>query len=105
MGQNSMQIRGANGSILDAIQQPAVDHLEAAVLNQQLRHDNPVLDWCASNAVTVPDPSGARKLAKDRAIERIDGLVALTMALGLYYREPPAFKSVYGERGIVAIDV
>jgi len=84
---------------------PAVDHLEAAVLNNQLRHDNPVLDWCASNAVTVTDPAGARKLAKDRAIEKIDGLVALTMALGLYYREPGEFKSVYEERGIISIDV
>lgn len=84
---------------------PAVDHLEAAVLNGQLQHDNPILDWCASNAVTVTDPAGARKIAKDRAIERVDGLVALTMALGLYYREPPAFESVYSLRGVAAIDV
>lgn len=82
---------------------PAVDHLEAAVLNNQLRHDNPVLDWCASNAVTTTDPAGARKLAKDRAIERIDGLVALTMALGLYYREPPVYESVYMNRGLMTI--
>lgn len=84
---------------------PAVDHLEAAVINRELRHDNPVLDWCASNAVTVQDPAGARKIAKDRAIERVDGLVALTMALGLYNREPPAFKSVYSERGLLSIEV
>jgi len=30
---------------------PAVDALETAILNNSLKHDSPVLDWCASNAV------------------------------------------------------
>ena len=63
------------------------------------------LDWNASNAVAVQDPTGARKLAKDKSIERIDGLVALAMAIGLYNREPPPFKSVYEERGIIMLDL
>jgi len=84
---------------------PAVDAMETAILNKQLRHDSPVLDWCASNAVTVQDPAGARKIAKDKSIERVDGLVALTMAIGLYNREPPPFECVYGpERGLLSID-
>lgn len=67
---------------------PAVDALETAVLRRKLRHSHPILTWCASNAVTTADPAGARKLAKDRSLERIDGLVALAMAIGLHQREP-----------------
>jgi phage terminase large subunit-like protein len=36
---------------------------------------------CAANAVITKDPSGARKLDKSKASGRIDGLVALAMAL------------------------
>jgi len=82
---------------------PAVDHLETAILDGSLRHDSPVLDWNASNAVVTQDPAGARKIAKDKSFDRVDGLVALTMALGLYNREPPPFESVYGERGIITL--
>jgi phage terminase large subunit-like protein len=50
-----------------------------------------VLGWCASNAVLVSDPAGNRKLAKDRATGRIDGIVAHVMACGaaLAEREAP----------------
>jgi phage terminase large subunit-like protein len=68
---------------------PAVDALETAVLQRQLRHGgHPILRWNAANAVVTSDPAGARKLAKDRSRERIDGLAALTMAIGLHQREP-----------------
>ncbi len=69
---------------------PAVDALETAVLAGRLRHDSPVLDWNAANAVVVQDPAGLRKLDKARSVERIDGLVALAMALGIHAREKPA---------------
>lgn len=68
---------------------PAVDALEALILDARLRHDrHPVLTWNVSNAVVTTDPAGARKVAKDKAIERVDGLVALVMAVGLAAREP-----------------
>lgn len=82
---------------------PAVDHLETAILNNSLKHDSPVLDWNASNAVVTQDPAGARKIAKDKSYDRVDGLVALSMALGLLGREPPAFQSVYNDRGIITL--
>ncbi|MCG7985658.1 MAG: terminase large subunit [Candidatus Thiodiazotropha lotti] len=82
---------------------PAVDSLETAIVNKTLRHDSPVLDWMASNAVVVSDPAGARKIAKDKSYEKVDGIVALAMALGLYLREPPRLESVYSERGILTI--
>ena len=62
---------------------PAIDELEALALNGQLRHGaNPVLTWCASNAVVTRDAAGNRKLDKSKATGRIDGLVALAMAVG-----------------------
>lgn len=62
---------------------PAVDELERKLVEAELAHDgNPVLTWCAANAVTTSDPAGNRKIAKDRAIGRVDGIVTLAMAVG-----------------------
>ena len=61
---------------------PAIDQMEALSLNGQMRHGgNPVLTWCASNAVVTRDAAGNRKLDKSRATGRIDGIVALAMAI------------------------
>lgn len=62
---------------------PAVDSFETLLQNNELKHDNnPVLTWCAANAVVVEDPAGNRKVAKDKALGRVDGIVAACMALG-----------------------
>lgn len=62
---------------------PAVDALEAALLNRQLRHGNhPVMNMCAANAVATRDPAGNRKIDKAKSTGRIDGIVALAMAMG-----------------------
>jgi phage terminase large subunit-like protein len=63
---------------------PALRELESLLLSRKLRHgEHPVLTMCAANAVTISDPAGNRKLNKKRAIGRIDGMVALTMAVGV----------------------
>lgn len=63
---------------------PALDHLEAELLNGRIRHgDHPVLTMCAANAVVTRDPTGARKLDKSRATGRIDGLQAMAQAFGV----------------------
>lgn len=62
---------------------PALDEFETLLKNQQLRHDgNPVMTWCAANAVVVFDPAGNRKVSKEKAIGRVDGVVAGIMAIG-----------------------
>lgn len=62
---------------------PALDKLEEYILNGNLRHgDNPLLNMCAINAVAVADPAGNRKLEKRKSTGRIDGIVALAMAVG-----------------------
>lgn len=62
---------------------PALDLLESDMLNGRIRHGaHPVLTMCAANAVVTKDPAGNRKLDKHKATGRIDGMVALAMALG-----------------------
>ena len=61
---------------------PALDALETLALEGRLRHGgHPILTWNAANAVAVRDPAGNRKLDKARGTGRIDGLVALAMAV------------------------
>jgi len=63
---------------------PALDEFERLLINQELRHqDNPVMTWCAFNAITSSDPAGNRKVAKDKATGRVDGIVAAIMAIGI----------------------
>jgi phage terminase large subunit-like protein len=57
--------------------------LEGMVVGQELHHDgNPVMTMCAANAVVVKDPAGNRKLSKEKATGRIDGMVAAVMGGG-----------------------
>lgn len=63
---------------------PALDTLEAELLNARLTHNgNPCLTMAAANAVVTKDPAGGRKLDKSKATSRIDPMVALTMACGV----------------------
>lgn len=62
---------------------PALRELEARLLSRDLKHgNNPLLTMCAANAVVVGE-SGARKFSKEKARGRIDGMVALAMAVGV----------------------
>jgi len=63
---------------------PALRSLESLLLNEKMRHGmHPVLRMCAANAIAQQDPAGNRKLAKDKSSGRIDGMVALAMAVGV----------------------
>jgi len=56
--------------------------LLALVLQQRLHHaDNPVLRWMCDNLVVRMDPAGNVKPDKEKSTEKIDGMVALVMAL------------------------
>src|SRR5882762_11093633 len=65
---------------------PALRELEVSLLNSRLRHGNhPVLTMCAANAKVVGE-SGARKFDKLAVTGRIDGMVALAMAVGVSHK-------------------
>ena len=62
---------------------PALRDLEELLLDGQLVHgDHPVLSMCMANMTIVADHAGNRKPSKRRSSGRIDGAVALLMALG-----------------------
>lgn len=78
---------------------PALRDLEVALLGEKLRHGNhPVLSMCAANAVVESDPAGNRKLSKKSSRGRIDGMVALTMAMSVAVAgDAPAFASPWDD--------
>lgn len=60
----------------------------------------PVLTWMAGNVVASKDAAGNIKPDKARSTEKIDGVVALIMALDRATRHQPEPQSVYETRGI-----
>jgi phage terminase large subunit-like protein len=59
--------------------------LEKLVAGQGLNHaGNPVLRWMCSNILLMTDPAGNIKINKAKSSEKVDGMVALVMALGNY---------------------
>lgn len=63
---------------------PALRELEALLLGRKLRHGmHPVLTMNAANATVQSDPAGNRKFTKAKSSGRIDGMVALAMAVSI----------------------
>jgi phage terminase large subunit-like protein len=63
---------------------PALRDLESELLASRIVHGgHPVLTMCAANAVVSKDPAGSRKLDKAKSRGRIDGMIALAMAMGV----------------------
>lgn len=72
------------------------------VLARKIAHGaNPVLRWMANNAVVRQDPAGNIKLDKGKSTEKIDGVVALVMALDLAIRNAnDNTGSIYDQRDV-----
>ena len=74
--------------------------LEKLILSGKIGHGgNPVLTWMADNVVASQDPAGNIKPDKKKSTERIDGIVALIMALDRALRNVDE-RSVYLNRGL-----
>jgi len=82
---------------------PCVELLEALLLDKRIRHGaHPVLTWNVSNAVAEKDPAGAKKPTKNKSHGRIDGLVAMMMALRMWELNKGEIKSLYDDLEFVA---
>lgn len=76
---------------------PAIDSLEELLLNEQLAHGgNPVLTMCMDNARIEKDAAGNRKMNKAKATGRIDGAVALSMAVGVMHQQAETTEITQG---------
>ena len=63
---------------------PALRDLEQVLLEGEVAQGNhQVLSMCVANTVIALDDAGNRKPSKKRSVGRIDGLVALAMAIGV----------------------
>ena len=61
---------------------PATDALEIAIMERKpCMKNSSALNWNMANAVATTDSAGNRRLDKDKAVFRIDGAVALAMAM------------------------
>ena len=80
--------------------------LEALLAGRRIRHrGNPVTRWMVSNVTVSQDPAGNMKPDRARSAEKIDGVVAMLMALGrsIVHRGAVEPASVYEERGLVVL--
>jgi phage terminase large subunit-like protein len=74
------------------------------VLEGKIAHGgNEPLRWMMDNIFIKTDPAGNIKPDKEKSTERIDGAVALIMALDRALRNQRNDESVYNERGIIVI--
>lgn len=77
---------------------------ERRLLARKIRHGgNPVLRWMADNVAVKQDPAGNLKPDKASSQGKIDGIVALVMALDRAMRHEKPQQSVYEDRGILVL--
>jgi phage terminase large subunit-like protein len=95
-GQLALQLEG-DGLVCVEIRQSfqmlsePTKRLIALVVDRQIvQPDHPVLTWNVDNLTVKTDASGNLRPDKSTALERIDGAVALIMALAVWLRQPKA---------------
>jgi phage terminase large subunit-like protein len=80
-------------------------HFESLVIAKTLIHfNNPVLRWMAGNVAVETDAAGNLKPTKAKSTEKIDGIVAAIMAIGIALSDDTGdTESVYESRGIIML--
>ena len=82
---------------------PPTKELMRLVLERKLNHGgHPVLRWNMDNAYVRTDPAGNQKIDKQKSTEKVDGAVALVMALDRAMKNQNG-SSVYDTRGLLLI--
>lgn len=84
---------------------PPTKELYNLVLSQRIAHGgHPVLEWMMDNVVVRKDPAGNIKPDKEKSSEKIDGVVAMIMALSrAIINGNNDGASVYDSRGLLVI--
>jgi phage terminase large subunit-like protein len=78
--------------------------LEALVLAKRFHHDgDPVLAWMVSNVVCHTDAKDNIYPRKERPENKIDGVIAVLMALGRALAQPITQASVYESEGLFTL--
>jgi|TARA_R100000482_G_scaffold118785_1_gene63057 phage terminase large subunit-like protein len=75
--------------------------LERLIVGQELVHSGcPIMSWNISNTIVRKDPAGNMKPDKQKSVDRIDGTVALIIAIGMALVNHDDKKNPYAERGL-----
>jgi phage terminase large subunit-like protein len=75
--------------------------LEKSVKAKTLVHGgDPVLSWMVSNCVLYIDPNDNIKIKREGSKNKIDGVIALVMALGRLKVNGGLVQDIYKKRGI-----
>jgi phage terminase large subunit-like protein len=78
--------------------------LEKVISEGKLRHGgNPVARFMASNVTIKHGPNAQIKPDREKSGDKIDGIIALIMALDMVTRQPTEGPSVYEERGLLTL--
>jgi phage terminase large subunit-like protein len=78
--------------------------LESLILSEKIAHGgNEVLRWQCGNIELAIDPAENIKLDKKKSREKIDGMVALVMAIGCWKAFDEEDSNIYNDRGILII--
>jgi len=107
--QMSQNLEGAGFTVVPfgqgyASMSPPTKELLKLVLEERLAHGgHPVLRWMVDNVTVRTDPAGNIKPDKEKSTEKIDGAVALIMALDRAIRHENDGLSVYDERGLLFV--
>lgn len=82
----------------------AIKSVERKLADGTFRHGGqPLMTWCAGNAIVQPTPTGMRIVRDESGFGKIDPLMALFNAVALMARNPEAGGSVYtADRGLLA---
>jgi len=82
------KVQAHNIEVVEFIQQPhnfvvPLDELVSAVKDGRFHHDgNPITAWCMSNMVARPSKKGMVSPIKQKPHQKIDGAIAVIMAMG-----------------------
>ena len=107
--QMSQNLDGAGFTVVPfgqgyASMSPPPKELLKLVLEERIAHGgHPVLRWMVDNVTVRTDPAGNIKPDKEKSTEKIDGAVALIMALDRAIRHENDGLSVYDERGLLFV--
>ena len=82
---------------------PAMKKFKELIIEGKLRHGgHPVLRWMAGNLAEQLDPADNTRPSRKNSGDKIDGVVALIMAIGAWQLKAPS-RSVYEDRGLLRV--
>ncbi len=109
---NDLMSEGIENNIFDkvtmymSVLSEPTKKLERLVMQQKINHaGNPVLRWMMSNVMIVRDSNDNIRPDKSKSKEKIDGIIALIIALATMMSEPggPNLDEIYGEKGFDSV--